>query len=152
MLIVDSGVWIDYFGRNPDDQGATTGQPADGGRADHRVGDLILHEVLRGFRHTKPFEQAQRLLGKLPCRKRWRASTTPLPPPTTIACARWVIPCAKSNDVADCHLAYCRKAYRCWPPTAISNRLPGILVCSCCSHRGRSHHGCPLCRFPPDGA
>ena len=31
------------------------------------LGDLILHEVLRGFRHDKLFEQARRLLGNLPC-------------------------------------------------------------------------------------
>ena len=67
MLIVDSSVWIDYFGRNQTTQAQQLDNLLMAGEQTIVVGDLILHEVLRGFRHTKLFEQAQRLLGKLPC-------------------------------------------------------------------------------------
>ena len=62
MLLVDSAVWIDYF------NGRVTPQ------TDHLdrilllrsvvVGDLILAEVLQGFRNDAEFEQARRVLGK----------------------------------------------------------------------------------------
>lgn len=62
MILVDSTVWVDYF---------------NGIRAPHTdyldglldqdlilVGDLILAEVLQGFREDADFEQARRALGK----------------------------------------------------------------------------------------
>ncbi len=62
MLLVDSTVWIDYFG------GRVTPE------TDHLdrimplhpilVGDLILTEVLQGFRSDAEFERAHRALGK----------------------------------------------------------------------------------------
>ena len=64
MLLVDSTVWIDYF------NGQATPQP------DHLdwilsrqpvlVGDLILAEVLQGFRNDAEFERARWALGKFP--------------------------------------------------------------------------------------
>jgi predicted nucleic acid-binding protein len=60
MLVVDSTVWIDYF------NGAETPQVEFLNRALERtpilVGDLILTEVLQGFRHEADFETARRLL------------------------------------------------------------------------------------------
>ena len=67
MLIVDTSVWIDYFGRNLTTQAQQLDDLLMAGEQTIVVGDLILHAVLRGFRHTTPFEQARRLLGKLPC-------------------------------------------------------------------------------------
>ena len=62
MLIVDSTVWIDYFNgvENPHTDYLHTivdQQPI-------IVGDLILAEVLQGFRNDSDFEQARRVLGK----------------------------------------------------------------------------------------
>jgi hypothetical protein len=63
MLIVDSTVWIDYF------NGVDTPQVEFLNRALERtpilVGDLILTEVLQGFRHEADFETARRLLTRL---------------------------------------------------------------------------------------
>jgi predicted nucleic acid-binding protein len=60
MLVVDSTVWIDYF------NGVDTPQVEFLNRALERtpilVGDLILTEVLQGFRHEADFETARRLL------------------------------------------------------------------------------------------
>jgi len=62
MLVVDSTVWIDYF------NGAETPQTnyLDGvlEHAPVLVGDLILTEVLQGFRKDADFEAARRALGK----------------------------------------------------------------------------------------
>ncbi len=63
MILVDSSVWIDYFN----------------GRSTHHTdrldellggeglltGDLIITEVLQGFRHDRDFEQARRALNRL---------------------------------------------------------------------------------------
>lgn len=63
MILVDSSVWIDYF------RGVETPQAT---RLDHllgaeplAVGDLMLAEVLQGFRRARDFEVALRLLGSL---------------------------------------------------------------------------------------
>lgn len=60
MLVVDSTVWIDYF------NGAETPQVGFLNRVLDQtpilVGDLILDEVLQGFRHEADFETARRLL------------------------------------------------------------------------------------------
>lgn len=63
MILVDSSVWIDYF------RGARTPETD---RLDALLdtellatGDLILAEVLQGFRRDRDFEQARRLLSRL---------------------------------------------------------------------------------------
>jgi predicted nucleic acid-binding protein len=62
MLLVDSTVWIDYF------NGAETQQTGFLNRALDQVpiliGDLILSEVLQGFRQDADFEMARRTLAK----------------------------------------------------------------------------------------
>jgi predicted nucleic acid-binding protein len=62
MLVVDSSVWIDYF------NGVETPQTNYLDKiVDHTpilVGDLILAEVLQGFRKDDSFEKARRALGK----------------------------------------------------------------------------------------
>ena len=62
MLVVDSTVWIDYFNgvENPQTNylnSILTTTPI-------LVGDLMLAEVLQGFRQDSDFEKARRALGK----------------------------------------------------------------------------------------
>jgi len=62
MLLVDSSVWIDYF------NGVVTPQTdylhAAMAQREILVGDIILGEVLQGFRHDADFEAARRVLGR----------------------------------------------------------------------------------------
>ena len=63
MILVDSSVWIDYF------RGAASAQ-ADRldellGTEPLAVGDLILAEVLQGFRTDREFNEARRLMSVL---------------------------------------------------------------------------------------
>ncbi|MGC1953437.1 MAG: PIN domain nuclease [Gammaproteobacteria bacterium] len=63
MTLVDSNVWIDYF------NGRTTPETEllDNllGTKPIAVGDLILTEVLQGFRHNKDYKTAKELLTSL---------------------------------------------------------------------------------------
>ncbi len=67
MILVDSSVWIDYF------NGLSTWQTDS---LDNHlsnvpilIGDLILTEVLQGFKSKKDYERAKKLLSALPfCR------------------------------------------------------------------------------------
>lgn len=60
MILVDSSVWIDYF------RGAATAQTAKLDvllpRDRLAVGDLVVAEVLRGFRDDGAFERARKVL------------------------------------------------------------------------------------------
>jgi hypothetical protein len=64
MVIVDSSVWIDYFNGHATEQT----DALDGllGRRHIVVGDLILTEVLQGFRRDRDFREARRLLAAFP--------------------------------------------------------------------------------------
>tara|TARA_B100001540_G_scaffold12936_1_gene11376 strand:+ start:2842 stop:3231 length:390 start_codon:yes stop_codon:yes gene_type:complete len=59
MIVVDSSVWIDYF------SGADTPQTEKLentlGTKPVAIGDLILTEVLQGFRHDKDYKVARKL-------------------------------------------------------------------------------------------
>ena len=60
MLLVDSSVWIDYFNGRPSRQ---TGLLDDKlGREPVMVGDLMLAEVLQGFRSERDFRTARDLM------------------------------------------------------------------------------------------
>ena len=63
MILVDSSVWIDYFSGN----GSQETDFLDGvlGVRAVAIGDLILTEVLQGFRHDKDYKTAKRLLKEL---------------------------------------------------------------------------------------
>ena len=67
MILVDSSVWIDYFNGN------STWQTdlLDSYLSDLPIimGDLILTEVLQGFRSDKDFETARSFLKSLPFRQ-----------------------------------------------------------------------------------
>jgi predicted nucleic acid-binding protein len=62
MLLVDSTVWIDYFNGIKNPQTDYLDQIAD--KTPILIGDLILAEVLQGFREDTDFEKARRALGK----------------------------------------------------------------------------------------
>ena len=62
MLVVDSTVWIDYF--NGIDSPQTNYLHVVIERIPVLVGDLMLAEVLQGFRQDDDFEKARRALGK----------------------------------------------------------------------------------------
>jgi hypothetical protein len=63
-LLVDSSVWIDYFNGQATVQ--TDHLDAILGQQVIVVGDLILAEVLQGFRHQKDFVQARTALLRFP--------------------------------------------------------------------------------------
>ncbi|MDB5956866.1 PIN domain nuclease [Ramlibacter sp.] len=65
MLVVDSGVWIDFFGGAATPQSRTLHRLLDEGEVRIVVPDLVLYEVLRGFRHEREFRQARLLMGAL---------------------------------------------------------------------------------------
>lgn len=62
MLVVDSTVWVDYFNGVTNPQTDYLHQIVD--HTPILVGDLILAEVLQGFRKDVDFEKARRALGK----------------------------------------------------------------------------------------
>jgi predicted nucleic acid-binding protein len=62
MLVVDSTIWIDYFNGVENPQTDYLHQIAD--KTPILIGDIILAEVLQGFREDADFEKARRALGK----------------------------------------------------------------------------------------
>ena len=56
MILVDSSVWIDYYNGNTTAQTEKLDELL--GRRHLAIGDLILTEVLQGFRSDKEFEEA----------------------------------------------------------------------------------------------
>jgi predicted nucleic acid-binding protein len=62
MLVVDSTVWIDYF--NGMENPLTNYLDAMADQTPILIGDLILAEILQGFREDADFEKARRSLGR----------------------------------------------------------------------------------------
>ncbi|MCL1961699.1 MAG: PIN domain nuclease [Desulfovibrionaceae bacterium] len=62
MLVVDSSVWIDFFNARESAARNELRRLLDGGRIRLVVPDLVLYEVLRGFRHERAMRQARQLL------------------------------------------------------------------------------------------
>jgi predicted nucleic acid-binding protein len=63
VILVDSSVWIDFFRNSPTAEAEWLDRHL--GVEGLVVGDLILAEVLQGFRDDKGFNDAKRLLGRL---------------------------------------------------------------------------------------
>jgi predicted nucleic acid-binding protein len=63
-LLVDSSVWIDFFGGRPTPEVLLLDESL--GRQEIVVGDIILAEVLQGFRTDGSFRQAREALLKFP--------------------------------------------------------------------------------------
>lgn len=62
MLVVDSGVWIDFFNGRPGAARDALRAVLTHGEVRVVVPDLVLFEVLRGFRLERDLRQAQRLM------------------------------------------------------------------------------------------
>ena len=62
MLVVDTSVWIDYFNGVENPQTDFLNTVLD--KTPIIIGDLILTEVLQGFRYDPDFEKVRRTLGK----------------------------------------------------------------------------------------
>jgi predicted nucleic acid-binding protein len=70
MLVVDSSVWIDFFNARDTVARVELRRLLDDGHIRLVVPDLVLYEVLRGFRYERPMRQARQLLQTLsiePC-------------------------------------------------------------------------------------
>ena len=65
MVVVDSSVWIDYFNGVWNASHATLRRLLDEGEVRLVVPDLVLFEVLRGFRHERDLRQARLLMESL---------------------------------------------------------------------------------------
>ena len=65
MIAVDSSVWIDFFRGNATPAVQRFRQLLAEGVAQIIVPDLVLYEVLRGFRHEREFRQAKALMQAL---------------------------------------------------------------------------------------
>ena len=63
MILVDSSVWIDFFRNTPTAQAEWLDRNL--GIEGLLVGDLILAEVLRGFKDERGFNEARRMLAEL---------------------------------------------------------------------------------------
>lgn len=62
MVVVDSAVWIDFFNGTESAAGVTLRRLLADGEAELIVPDLVLYEVLRGFRHERDYLQARTLM------------------------------------------------------------------------------------------
>lgn len=65
MLVVDSSVWIDFFNNADDPAVQVLEHLLDNGEVRLVVPDLVLFEVLRGFRHERDHRQARLLMETL---------------------------------------------------------------------------------------
>ena len=65
MLVVDSSVWIDFFNNADHPTVDLLQQMLDHGEVRIVVPDLVLFEVLRGFRHERDLRQAKALMSGL---------------------------------------------------------------------------------------
>lgn len=63
MILVDTSAWIDFFRNKPTAPAEWLDRNL--GVEGLIVGDLILAEVLQGFKHDRGFNEARRLLGRL---------------------------------------------------------------------------------------
>ena len=65
MLVVDSSVWIDFFSNRQQPVVELLSQLLDHGEVRIVVPDLVLFEVLRGFRFERDHRQARQLMETL---------------------------------------------------------------------------------------
>ena len=65
MVVVDAGVWIDFFNGAPSSARVTLRRLLAQGETEIVGPDLVLFEVLRGFRHERDYLQARSLLNSM---------------------------------------------------------------------------------------
>lgn len=97
MLVVDSSVWIDYFADRPVAACDELDRLLQDGRTRLVVPDLVLYEVLRGFRHERAMRQARLLLLTLSVESCGGEDVALQPPSTTATCARAASRCAAAS-------------------------------------------------------
>lgn len=66
MVVVDSDVWIDYFNGTPNPARDSLRRLLADGEVRLVVPDLVVFEVLRGFREERDYRQARLLFDALP--------------------------------------------------------------------------------------
>jgi predicted nucleic acid-binding protein len=66
MIFVDSSVWIDFFNGRRADAVERLADLLTDGSAPLAMADVVLFEVLRGFRHEQDYQAARRTLAALP--------------------------------------------------------------------------------------
>jgi len=62
VILVDSSVWIDFLHGTSNAQTERLSRWLDAAQADIGVADLVVFEVLRGFRRAQEYARARRLL------------------------------------------------------------------------------------------
>jgi len=62
VLVVDSSIWIDFFNGHDEPAAELLAQLLDHGEVRIVVPDLVLFEVLRGFRHERDLRTARQLM------------------------------------------------------------------------------------------
>jgi predicted nucleic acid-binding protein len=62
MILVDSSVWIDFFNGRANEPSNTLANLLEEGAAPLAIADLVLFEVLRGFRHERDYLAANRAM------------------------------------------------------------------------------------------
>jgi predicted nucleic acid-binding protein len=65
VLVVDSSVWIDFFNDSDQPAARLLDHLLENGEVRLVVPDLVLFEVLRGFRHERDYRQARLLMQTL---------------------------------------------------------------------------------------
>ena len=66
MILVDTSVWIDFFRGQPSAASTTLAQCLGDASVEVGMADLVLFEVMRGFRENRAMQDAQALLSALP--------------------------------------------------------------------------------------
>lgn len=66
MILIDASVWIDFFNGRNNPEVSRLADLLEDGAAPLGMADLVLFEVLRGFRHPEDFLAARQALAALP--------------------------------------------------------------------------------------
>lgn len=66
MILIDASVWIDFFNGRDNPGTERLADLLEDGAAPLGMADLVLFEVLRGFRHPEDFLAARQALAALP--------------------------------------------------------------------------------------
>jgi hypothetical protein len=66
VILVDSSVWIDFFNGAATPEVELLADLLEDAAAPLGMPDLVLFEMLRGFRHDRDFDAARRVLAALP--------------------------------------------------------------------------------------
>ena len=99
MILVDSSAWIDFFNQRDTAAARTLDPLLDQGERTLAIGDLVLMQVLQGFRSDRDFKAAKRLLLLLESTALAVNGWLSAPPITTGCCAKKGVTVVSSIDV-----------------------------------------------------